>query len=96
MIAKTKEMIQISGDINALAVEYQTLISNLFKGLSNLSGEGVWSGSTAEQYINRVMQDKNDYIKVGDRIKEFATTILNHANSIDSCTSKLLEDESNG
>ena len=96
MIAKTRDMIQISKDINDLAVEYQTLISKMFAGLSNLSSNGVWSGDTAEEYINLVMQDKNDYIKIGDRIKEFATTILNHANSIESSTTQLLEDESNG
>lgn len=96
MIAKTKEMIQISKDISDIGVKYQTIITKMFVGLSNLNSDGKWSGDSANEFVEAVLKDKDSFEKVGDRIKEFANTILNHANSIESNVSKVLEDENNG
>jgi len=96
MIAKTKEMIQISKDISDLSVKYQTIISKIFVGLSNLNSDGKWSGDSADQYVNCVLEEKDGFVKVGDRIKDFSNLILNYANSIESTVSKVTEDENNG
>ena len=96
MIAKTKEMKQISKDINDLSVKYQTIISKMFVDLSKINSDGKWVGNSADTFVNRVMEDKKDYVKIGDRIKDFSKLILNHANAIETKVSQVMEDENNG
>lgn len=96
MKANTNEMMRIAREINSLAVEYQTLISNLYTKLSNMpSTTKEWTGNKAQEYVNYVLLDKQDMMSVGDKIKGFSKLITNDANILEANSAKIRKDEIN-
>lgn len=97
MKANTDEMKNIASEINSLAVEYQTLITNLYNKFANMpTVTREWTGNKASEYVKYVMLDKSDLISIGSRIKDFSKIIINDANLIESNSEKLRKDEENG
>ena len=96
MKANTNEMKRIAGEINSLAVEYQTLISNLYSKISNMpSVTKEWTGNKAQEYVSHVLLDKQDMMSVGDKIKGFSRLITNNANVLEANSAKIRKDEAN-
>jgi uncharacterized protein YukE len=95
MIAKTKEMIQIAKDIDALALEYKTLISEMYTKISDMPSF-AWSGTRAREYIGYVMSDKEHLLSVADKIKSVSNTIINDANLVEQGVSRIWKEGSNG
>lgn len=94
MKANTNEMHRVASEINALAVQYQTLISGLYTKFSNMpTTTKEWVGNKAQEYVNYVLLDKPDMLSVGDKIKSFAKVIDDDANLLDTNSSKIRKDE---
>lgn len=96
MKANTNEMRNIASEIKALAVEYQTKVSQLYTKISNMpSVTKEWTGNKAQEYVRYVLLDKQELMSVGDQIKAFAKVITDDANLIDNTVAKVRKDESN-
>jgi len=94
MRTDTSEMKSIANEINQLAVQYQTKISQIYNKFSQMpTVTKEWTGNRAQEYVGYVMLDKSDMMLVGDRIKDFARDIMDAANKMESFESTARGDE---
>ncbi len=97
MKINTNEMHRIASEINALAVDYQALISDMYSRFSNMPSEThEWTGNQAKKFVGYVLLDKSDLMSVGDKIKGFSKIIKDDATLVEGRVSKIWKDESNG
>ncbi len=90
MKANTMEMKNVSAEIQGLAVDYQTKISQLYTKFSNMTSvTKEWTGNKACEYVRYVLLDKPDMLAVGNQIKAFAKIISDDANLLESNASKV-------
>ena len=94
MKVDTVEMKSIAGEINQLAVQYQTKISQIYNKIAQMpTVTKEWTGNKAQEYVSYVMLDKTDMMIVGDRIKDFARDIIDTANRMESFETTARGDE---
>lgn len=94
MRVDTTEMKSIANEINQLAVQYQTKISQMYNKFSQMpTVTKEWTGNKAQEYVSYVMLDKSDMMIVGDRIKDFARDIIDAANKMEYCETTARGDE---
>lgn len=94
MKVDTVEMKSIAGEINQLAVQYQTKISQMYNKIAQMpTVTKEWTGNKAQEYVSYVMLDKTDMMIVGDRIKDFAREIIDTANRMESFETTARGDE---
>ncbi|MBR6136830.1 MAG: hypothetical protein IKQ06_01590 [Bacilli bacterium] len=94
MKVDTVEMKSIAGEINQLAVQYQTKISQMYNKIAQMpTVTKEWTGNKAQEYVSYVMLDKTDMMIVGDRIKDFARDIIDTANRMESFETTARGDE---
>ena len=84
--ADTKLMKDKGNEIIKLSIEYNSIITNFFKKMTNFPYDtNEWIGSPAELYAEQVSLDKQQYIDFADAIKAFGNKVINAAESIDTC-----------
>ena len=84
--ADTKLIKEKGKDIVDLSTEYNSIITNFFKKITNFPYDTkAWIGNPAEQYAELVSLDKQQYIDFANAIKVFGNKIINAAESIDAC-----------
>lgn len=94
MKVDTVEMKSIASEINQLAVQYQTKISQMYNKIAQMpTVTKEWTGNKAQEYVSYVMLDKTDMMIVGDRIKDFARDIIDTANRMESFETTARGDE---
>mgnify|MGYP002522107006 CR=1 FL=1 len=94
MRVDTTEMKSIASEINQLAVQYQTKISQMYNKFSQMpTVTKEWTGNRAQEYVSYVMLDKTDMMLVGDKIKDFSRAIVDAANKMESCEATARGDE---
>ena len=95
MKANTMEMRQIASEIKALAVDYQTKISQMYSKFSNMpTVTNEWTGGQAQKYVSYVLLEKQDMMFVGDQLKEFAKVIADDATLLENNAASVRKDES--
>ena len=93
--ANTMEMRQIASEIKALAVDYQTKISQMYSKFSNMpTVTNEWTGGQAQKYVSYVLLEKQDMMFVGDQLKEFAKVIADDATLLENNAASVRKDES--
>ena len=55
-----------------------------------------WVGDKAEEYVQYVLQDKNELMAVGDKLKSLSQVIADDASAIDYGMSVITKGEANG
>lgn len=75
----TNTLISDSTKINNLVVELETKINNYFKKLNNIPNTKEWFGNNAELYARTVIQDKEDFLKYLNGIKDISKEMQNFA-----------------
>ena len=91
--ADTKLIKEKGNEIINLSLEYNSIITNFFKKMTNFPYDtNEWTGKPAEDYAALVSLDKQQYIDFADAIKAFGNKIINAAESIDKC----IETSNNG
>lgn len=92
----TNEIHEIANEIISLATEYETEINNLFRRFSNVPDiTREWVGNEAKQYFDIVALEKQDYINVGETIKDYANKLIRDAESMEETVNVVLKEESN-
>lgn len=78
----TNKIEEIGNDIIALATEYQVEINKLFKRLNEVpTVTREWVGQSANKYFNLIALDKNDFLTVGNQLRNFGKQVTNVAES---------------
>ena len=97
MKANTKEMKNTASEIYSKAVEYQTLISKMYRKFTDMpNGTHEWSGNQAGEYVKIVLLDKEEFMRIGDVLKSYSRAILEMSNIIEDRSGKVRKDEENG
>lgn len=97
MKANTKEMKNTASEIYSKAVEYQTLVSKMYRKFTEMPNvTHEWSGNQAGEYVKIVLLDKDEFMKIGDVLKTYARAIQEMATIIEEKSSKVRKDEENG
>ena len=97
MKANTREMRSIASDIYSKAVEYQVVISKMYRKFTDMpSFSKEWTGNKAKEYINIVLLDKEEFMKIGDALKAYSRAINEMATLIEDRSGKTRKDEENG
>ena len=77
-----------SEDVKRLSDEYDVLINDTFKKLKNINNDNIWVGSegnsSAERYINKLINEEQQYHDFAKSIKNYADNINNLAIKIES------------
>lgn len=68
--------------------DFETKINHFFTRLCNMPSSGEWTGKNAEEYCNRIIQDKEIYLKYIEGIKEIAKKLNEFSDGMDSTIRK--------
>lgn len=94
MKANTKEIRNIASEINAKAVEYQIILSKMYRKFTDMPNvTQEWVGGRAKEYVNIVLLDKEEFMKVGETLKSYARALNDIANLIEDRSAKIRKDE---
>ena len=94
MKANTKEMKNIASQIYSKGVEYQLLITKMYKKINDMpNNTQEWSGNKAKEYVNIVLLDKEEFMRIGDDLKAYGRTIADIATLLEDRSSKARKDE---
>lgn len=97
MKANTKEMRNIASEIYSKANDYQILISKMYRKFTDMpNGTQEWSGNKAKEYVDIILLDKDEFMKIGDELKAYGRAIAEMATLIEERASKTRKDEENG
>lgn len=94
MKANTKEMKSIAAQIYSKGVEYQTLISKMYRKVTDMPNTTQeWTGQKAKEYVNIILLDKDEFMKIGDDLKAYARAIADIATLLEDRAGKTRKDE---
>lgn len=68
--------------------DFETKINHFFSRLGNISSTGEWTGENAKKYCNRIVQDKEIYLRYIEGIKEIAKSLNEFSDDMDSTIRK--------
>ncbi len=86
----TEKVDAIATDITRRTARLEKLFDSLFKRLSNVpNGSKEWFGNQSEAYFGRICQDKKQYLKLVNDLKEISKELKNEAYIADTVIKKL-------
>lgn len=87
IVADGDKLISCGEDIMALAKQYNDLVNELFTKISKIRTT-AWSGSSADLYISKVMNDRTELKLIGSSINTYGKAIRNTGVSINNIIRK--------
>ena len=90
MRLETNDIENVGQNIISLANEYEVLITKLFKRLNDMPyTTKEWIGNEAQQYIQLVLMNKEEFVEFGNELKSFGIEIAQSASKINSLMNSL-------
>lgn len=64
-------------DFLKLVAEYNQLYNDMFNKIVSINKEGnIWKGSAANAFVERVMNQKTDFIKIEESLKKYGEILV--------------------